>query len=215
MSHFMTYVFHKRNGKDCEELLAPYEEGSTAPYIKYTKAQAIAEQRKQIESYKNTTYAEYLKDPEKYEKECSNESHIDYLKNEFPKRLKWTDRQCYREMVKYYDKDMIDEEGNIWETYNPNSKWDWYVAGGRWSEILVTKEGGKTDEDYVSEVDFEKTPVPFAYVDPVGRWFEKGEMGWWAIVSNEKDGGEWEAQFKKFVSKLGDDVIVTVVDCHI
>lgn len=215
MSHFTVYVFQKEDGKDYEGLLAPYEEGETAPYIKYTKAQAIAKQRKEIEEYKNTRYAEYLRDPEKYEKEHPNESHINYLKNDFPKRLKWTDRQCYREMVKYCDKDMIDEEGNIWDTYNPNSKWDWYQVGGRWDGILVQKNGERTNEDYVGEINFSDTPIPFAYVDPVGRWFERGEMGWWAMVSNEKNKDEWETQFKKFVSKLGDDVIVTVVDCHI
>lgn len=26
----------------------------------------------------------------------------------------------------------IDEERNIWSTYNPQSRWDWYSVGGRW-----------------------------------------------------------------------------------
>lgn len=29
-----------------------------------------------------------------------------------------------------------------WSTYNPQSKWDWYVIGGRWSGALRLKRGG-------------------------------------------------------------------------
>ena len=40
-------------------------------------------------------------------------------------------------------------------------------------------------------------------------------MGWWAIVTNEKEQISWEEEFKKAVEKLGDNVLVTLVDCHI
>lgn len=213
MSHFTVYVFQK--DKDYNELLAPYDENlEVAPYIKYTKTQAIAKVRKEIEDYKNGLYAEYLKDPETYKKN-SNEKHINYIENEFPKRLKWTDEECYEDVRNWYDEDDVDAEGNIWSTYNPNSKWDWYEVGGRWSECLVTKEGNKTNEDLVSEIDFDKTPIPFAFIDPFGRWDERGEMGWWAIVSNEKDKDDWENQYRNFVASLDKDITVTAIDCHI
>ena len=54
MSHFITLVFTKENGKSVEELLAPFDENiEYAPYVKYTREQAIAEIRKEIEDYKN------------------------------------------------------------------------------------------------------------------------------------------------------------------
>lgn len=48
-----------------------------------------------------------------------------------------------------------------------------------------------------------------------GQWFEKGEMGWWACVSNEKPEAEWQAQLDELVLTLPDDAWLTVVDCHI
>lgn len=215
MSHFTVYVFTKEDGRDVEQLLAPYDESITyPPYIKLTREQAIAKTRKEIEDYKNGLYAEYLADPVAYEEKCVNEGHLEYIKNEFPKRLNWTDEECYEEQKKWYDEDDIDEDGNLMSTYNPHSKWDWYQVGGRWDGELITKHGQNKNESYVCNVDWEKTPVPFAFVTPDGRWFEKGEMGWWAIVSNAKDKDAWEEEFRKAVEKYG-DANVTVVDCHI
>lgn len=48
-----------------------------------------------------------------------------------------------------------------------------------------------------------------------GEWFEKGRMGWWACVSDEKPEAEWEAQFEALLRSLGPDEVITVVDCHI
>lgn len=215
MSHFTVYVFTKEDGRDVEQLLTPYDESITyPPYIQYTKEQAIAKTRKEIEDYKNGLYAEYLADPVAYEEKCGNERHLEYIKNEFPKRLNWTDEECYEEQKQWYEEDMIDEDGNLLSIYNPHSKWDWYQIGGRWDGELITKHGQNKNESYVWNVDWEKTPVPFAFVTPDGRWFEQGEMGWWAVVSNEKEENLWEEEFRKAVEKYG-DATVTVVDCHI
>ncbi len=48
-----------------------------------------------------------------------------------------------------------------------------------------------------------------------GKWYERGEMGWWATVSNEKDAETWLAMFHKMIDELPDDTQLTVVDCHI
>lgn len=56
--------------------------------------------------------------------------------------------------------------------------------------------------------------VTFAVVKE-GQWFEKGEMGWWACVSNEKDQNDWNRQFNELLDGLPDDTVLTVVDCHI
>lgn len=38
MSHFLTLVFTKKNGKTVEELLAPFDRNiEYAPYVKYTQ----------------------------------------------------------------------------------------------------------------------------------------------------------------------------------
>lgn len=112
MSHFITLVFNKENGKTVEQLLAPFDENNVyAAYVQYTKEQAIKEVRKEIDEYKNGLYAKYLENPKEYEENCHNKGHIEYLKNEFPKRLDWTDEECYEYMKKYYSEDMIRKMG--------------------------------------------------------------------------------------------------------
>ena len=48
-----------------------------------------------------------------------------------------------------------------------------------------------------------------------GKWYERGKMGWWALVSNEKDKDEWIRQFTALFNSLPDDTLLAVVDCHI
>lgn len=215
MSHFITLVFTKENGKSVEELLAPFDENiEYAPYVKYTREQAIAEIRKEIEDYKNGLYARYLADPKAYEDNCSNEGHINYLKNTFPKKMNWTDDECYEDMKERFSEDMIKTNGDLLSTYNPNSKWDWYSVGGRWNKCITTLDGEQVNEAYVDEVDW-KDSTPFAFITPNGEWHEKGEMGWWAIVTNEKEKKDWETEFKEFIDSLDENIMVSVVDCHI
>lgn len=45
------------------------------------------------------------------------------------------------------------------------------------------------------------------------KWAEKGTMGWWACVSNEKS--DWPEQFLKLLGTVADDEYLTVVDCHV
>lgn len=47
-----------------------------------------------------------------------------------------------------------------------------------------------------------------------GKWYERGSMGWWGCVSNEKDQTQWQSEFAKLVEGLPDDTLLTVVDCH-
>lgn len=48
-----------------------------------------------------------------------------------------------------------------------------------------------------------------------GEWYERGEMGWFGFVSDEKAPSTWNSEFMKLFNELPDDAIVTVVDCHI
>lgn len=46
-----------------------------------------------------------------------------------------------------------------------------------------------------------------------GVWYEKGEMGWWAHVSNEKN--NWDEEFTKLLDEVSDDTMLSLYDCHI
>jgi hypothetical protein len=56
--------------------------------------------------------------------------------------------------------------------------------------------------------------TPFAVLKD-GKFYERGSMGWWGMVSDEKDKKEWSNQFATLISDLPDDTLLTIYDCHI
>jgi hypothetical protein len=137
MSHFAVLVI----GEDIDGQLAKFDESIEMPrFVEYTKEQLIEKERKSIEEYKNGTYKEFLEDPEKYKEGVTNENHIKYLEEEFPKKLEWTDEELYEHGIRYYSDDDIGPDGEVYSTYNPNSKWDWYQIGGRYAGRIHVKE---------------------------------------------------------------------------
>lgn len=150
-------------------------------------------------------------------------------------------------------------------TYNPDSQWDWWVVGGRWTGSFtpdydpaedprnietcwICKGTGKRDDELGKEerkrnpaytcngcdgkgksVKFSYAPhngdvmpasevpssvTPFSIVTPDGEWHEKGEMGWFGCVSDEKEEGVWKKTVKKLFKKHA-DCLAVVVDYHI
>jgi len=119
-------------------------------------------------------------------------------------------------------------------TYNPKSKWDWYSFGGRYNGCIHGEykgdETGFNFPDEYRQLEKNVTTVKallkrgkekgvdditsFAILTPDGEWFEKGEMGWWAMVANEKDQDEFKGGFMNLLEKHIDCLAVGV-DCHI
>ena len=243
MSHFAVLVI----GEDAEEQLANYDENKEMPlHLFKTKEQLVKEQRESIEWYKNTTYAEFIADPEEYKRDCTNIDHIKYLEEEFPKMLEWTDEECYERAIEHYkDSDSgykIDHYGNVYSVYNDNAKWDWYVLGGRYRGNLKLREGAEPlaplydgwqhdnnkeryrslvkermcDKAYKRDIENwgDENFVFFALLKD-GIWYERGEMGWWAIVHNAKDEDTWDKEFRSLIANVSDDEVISVYDCHI
>ena len=48
-----------------------------------------------------------------------------------------------------------------------------------------------------------------------GKWYERGEMGWFGVVSDEKLRYDWSAQFTDIIDSISEDAILSIVDCHI
>lgn len=332
MSHFTVLVI----GNNPEEQLAPFSENLEMPkYVKHTREALIAKEREEIEEYKNSTYAEYLEDPELYKSKCQNNpGHIKYLEEEFPAKLKWTDDEVYQNAIKWYEQEDLGPNGEVYSTYNPNSKWDWYLLGGRWTGFFKLKEGksgsagepgimtspaenGMVDQAIKGDIDFEGMKkdaydeaakhydkvascfesgiIPkiertwkdivndksilsidkkreiynsqegmkqlfkaqetlkarkldklrelidsfFFKLDDYqvtkeeyatkaannclstfavlkdGKWYERGEMGWWGCVSDEKEKDTWTKEFMEILEQLPDDTLLSVYDCHI
>lgn len=213
MSHFVGLCF----GDDWENQLDYYYEGrEVEDYIKYTKQEAITRAKESHE--RNYEYAIKEVDRDKIAPDVFKQ-----LNEIIDKGLCISDEVAW-EMVKDWGY-KIDEEGNILSTYNPDSKWDWYSIGGRWSGYLPLKardEAGnpiEANEAYCDEIDWEyllkEKFTPFCYIDLDGDWHEKGEMGWFACVTNEKGQNCWDQEFKDFIESLDCNCLVTVVDFHI
>ena len=67
-----------------------------------------------------------------------------------------------------------------------------------------------TEDEYVN-----KATYPFYTIVANGEWYERGEMGWFAIDSNVKDAIEFNKGFEKILSEVHPETEVHVVDCHI
>lgn len=48
-----------------------------------------------------------------------------------------------------------------------------------------------------------------------GVWYERGGMGWWGMVHDEKDQDKWNEEFMKLFNEISDETLLTLVDCHI
>jgi hypothetical protein len=120
------------------------------------------------------------------------------------------------------DEPLQDEQG--WyemSTSNPKRKWDWWEIGGRWYGGVKGMKGGAIHESMgviadntmpVKHLDFKLMAHAIVTLD--GEWHEKGKMGWFAVVHDEKADEEWEKEIIE-ITKNHQDCIMVGVDCHI
>lgn len=209
MSHFVGLCF----GDNWEDNLDRYYEGlEVDPYLEYTKEEAIDE----VKSKRALNYESAIR---ALQREDLTDNQKEYYQSIIDKGLFISYEDAWKEIEDWgYE---IDENENLMSTYNPESKWDWYSVGGRWCGFLHYKDADpgfeKTNEAYIHELDMDYLleHVPFCFVTEDGEWKEKGEMGWWGSVSNEKPEDSWKQQFVDYVKSLDSDCLVTVVDFHI
>lgn len=203
MSHFCGIVF----GDSISEVLAPYSENlEVEQYIDKTAEELIEWAKKRERSLLNYI-TEHKDDPEDSYEYKKAQDFIEYLES----YNNFSTKEDYLHLIeKNFD---LDANGNSISTYNPNSKWDWYEEGGRWSgEIL---HAGSYDTNQARIEDLTKIGTPFCFIDLDGEWHERGSMGWWGMSYDEKDDGTWETEFREYLKTLPEDTLVTVIDFHI
>lgn len=88
--------------------------------------------------YKELGLKGYL---EKYPRAKDNKAHMNWITGPEPEAyLALDDEGLYQKALSEEDpSDVVD--GKIHETYNPDSKWDWWVIGGRWEETYRDRQG--------------------------------------------------------------------------
>lgn len=79
----------------------------------------------------------------------------------------------------------------------------------RWQDALDNLLLPRTD--YIEKMAADRA-THFAIVAD-GKWHQRGQMGWWATVSDEKS--DWPAEYRRILAEIPDDAWLTVVDCHI
>lgn len=234
MSHFALLVT-KTNQKSIEDQLAPFDEEREVPAYeeacycvgkeasREALARADAELGFDIHEVREIYWAlpENERTPERWEAMTAERKAL------------W---ERYEQEHPLYQKSDVGCEdckgsGVVKTQYNPDSQWDWYVIGGRWTGGLALKPGasgdlgrpgvfnnepeeGGCDVALVKDIDWEKTRPTFAVLHD-GKWYERGEMGWFGAVSGEKSQDTWDKEWHNLVDLLDPEDEVTLVDCHI
>ena len=148
--HYLLAVIHNKN-QSIENLMEPFYEGlQVKPHIIRTKAEIIEEAKKLKESnLKRVATEKYnLTEWERQLISCK------------------TDEDFYNALK---DEDSLyNENGDELSIYNPFPKWDWYEVGGRWNNLLKTKNGTKTNSCYLKELDLK--PDTELYADAIAYW---------------------------------------------
>lgn len=171
----------------------------------YEKEEVIAAQSAHDEEKLDTLWKEYLK-PYNDFREASEKEHPLYEK---------PDPECNE----------CHGTGLYKSEYNPQSKWDWYIIGGRWAgearKIAPLYHGNILSVSGLLEHDCKlggdvnnknESYYPFSILAPESEWIERGNMGWWGMVSDEKD--NWPDVLKETLTKYQDHYGV-LVDVHI
>lgn len=72
---------------------------------------------------------------------------------------------------------------------------------------------GNSREEYIEKCK-NSIMVPYAIVKD-SQWYQKGEMGWWGMSSDEITQDEWNKKFWEMINSLDPETELTLVDCHI
>lgn len=172
-----------------------------APYVRYSPQHAAAEI---ADSIRRLELIISRKEPHYDLDKCRQ--HIEELRQTTPEQL-------YRERLRHYER--FNDRGQPLSTYNPDSKWDWYVIGGRWdgwiNDIKAAK--GRLENNMATTAQaIKRGKIPHAIITPDGAWHERGQMGWWAILLTENE--DWDEQARAIFA-CHPDCRVVIVDAHI
>lgn len=97
----------------------------------------------------------------------SRQEAIDYAREHYKGYDQKSDEECWQCMADDAGEGMTDEAGNIYSTYNPKSKWDWWYEGGRWGGML-NRNGESVDSGRFGDLSFPLDEE--AYKDALRFW---------------------------------------------
>ena len=182
--------------------MAPYDENEEVePYVSYSIEEAQADLIRDIARFERIIQRQ---DTDYNLEKCRE--HLDKLRVATPE-------EKYREYIEYHKH--FDDDGDPISTYNPESKWDWYVIGGRWDGWINAREtSGEAISDNLATTEevLERGWIPHAIITPDGQWHEHGEMGWWGIMLTENE--DYQSEARVLLSQYPGHHII-ILDAHI
>jgi hypothetical protein len=103
----------------------------------------------------------------------------------------------HAEFAEWYHSQKVEEENNLLSECNQDSKWDWYVLGGRWRGMLILKphkvgEIGESDS-------FDSEPINKNGVDQA----RFGDIDWKKTNSNTETKKTLEKDWDETISGKG------------
>lgn len=128
--------------------------------------------------------------------------------------------------------ELVKKHGELFKAWEdaerPGRFWPWAEQqDSRFAVLVKAKIAGIGPWDFYGADVPPEEPDPFAWCDKAtalstlaflgtdGVWRERGEMGWFGVVHDEKKSGDWEAEYKAALDAVPDDHWVWVVDYHI
>jgi hypothetical protein len=109
---------------------------------------------------------------------------------------------------------MLENSANAagyWDDYQRELKADPKKCGSGYAYFKYGIRKEDTKETYIER----RTSVSTFAVLKDGKWYQKGQMGWWAFVGDEKDKDVWDKEFAKLITEAPEDTWFALVDCHI
>ena len=153
MSHYTVAVISRTGTEDeVEELLAPFDENmEVEKYVARTREEIIKEGKENKEGWIEKLSQE----------DITKEKLLEVLTSPAYDRARRllaseTDQDFYEAEAW---PDNVGPDGNEYSTYNPDSKWDWWDIGGRWSGELRDYDGGEHNVLRIANWDYN-------YIDP-------------------------------------------------
>ena len=146
----------------------------------------------EVEEHIYRTKDELLEDAKRWKKRLQEKMKDDkeFVPNENDKALLKADTDEEILSLIYSDGGVYDEEGNELVTYNPNTRWDWWEVGGRWSDFLRFKDGGRGDAAYIKNVDFSDNDAVYYEV-----------LNWWNEYVEGEDNPDAESYKEKYTAE--------------
>ena len=82
------------------------------------------------------------------------------------------------------------------------------------SYYFNTLEEFQCTEEVYGQMAADRAVSTFAVVKD-GKWYEKGDKGWFGVSINEMDQMEWDKKIAWLLSEIPDDTLISIYDCHI